>query len=190
MRTSIERRTLPYHPIRWKCLVDSISCLLVSLFCLIFSLTTTMFEHCPLLQPYLQNNSIDEIFDIFRQYKTKVPVCGAILLNPGLDKVRGSDRFSMLLMDDPNTSVSVGEGLAFSIKLGISKRKNKRERARNRMCKERGKLRFWFKIQPNSFFHKQGSGGNRLHHPSWWGYRSRFHRIHKGRTESPIVYCN
>jgi 8-oxo-dGTP pyrophosphatase MutT (NUDIX family) len=45
-----------------------------------------VFEHCPLLQPYLADHSIDEIFASFTHYKTRVPVCGAILLNTTLDK--------------------------------------------------------------------------------------------------------
>lgn len=45
-----------------------------------------MFEHCALLRPYLAEHSIDEIFASFTHYKTRVPVCGAILLNTALDK--------------------------------------------------------------------------------------------------------
>jgi len=45
-----------------------------------------MFEHCPLLRPYLAEHSIDEILASFAHYKTRVPVCGAILLNTTLDK--------------------------------------------------------------------------------------------------------
>ncbi|KAL6046514.1 mRNA-decapping enzyme subunit 2 [Balamuthia mandrillaris] len=45
-----------------------------------------MFEACPLLSPYLATHSIDEIMASFTHYKTRVPVCGAIVVNPSLDK--------------------------------------------------------------------------------------------------------
>lgn len=45
-----------------------------------------VFEHCPILRPYLVDHSIEEILASFTHYKTRVPVCGAILLNSTLDK--------------------------------------------------------------------------------------------------------
>eukprot|EP01103_Thecamoeba_quadrilineata_P016683 TRINITY_DN5637_c0_g1_i2.p1 TRINITY_DN5637_c0_g1~~TRINITY_DN5637_c0_g1_i2.p1 ORF type:complete len:332 (+),score=43.18 TRINITY_DN5637_c0_g1_i2:58-1053(+) len=43
-----------------------------------------MFKHCPILQPYA--NATDTILANFKNYKIRVPVCGAILLNPSLEK--------------------------------------------------------------------------------------------------------
>ncbi|EFA81400.1 mRNA-decapping enzyme 2 [Heterostelium album PN500] len=52
--------------------------------------TKVFFHHCPFLKPH--KNQVEEILKQFSQYKTRVPVYGAIILNPGLDKalfVRG-----------------------------------------------------------------------------------------------------
>lgn len=46
--------------------------------------TALMFNRCPLLQSYAIRH--DETFDYFMQYKTSVPVCGAIMLNTRMDK--------------------------------------------------------------------------------------------------------
>lgn len=48
-----------------------------------------LFRTCPPLQ-HLANDH-DRAFDQFMQYKTRVPVCGAIMLNETWDKVRISD---------------------------------------------------------------------------------------------------
>jgi mRNA-decapping enzyme subunit 2 len=44
-----------------------------------------IFAHCPLLAPY--RSKVDAHTQSFYQYKTSVPVCGAIILNETLDKV-------------------------------------------------------------------------------------------------------
>ncbi|KAJ2856586.1 mRNA-decapping enzyme subunit 2 [Coemansia erecta] len=44
-----------------------------------------MFKHCPLLSQWAHNS--EAAYQNFLDYKFKVPVCGAILLNPTLDKV-------------------------------------------------------------------------------------------------------
>jgi mRNA-decapping enzyme subunit 2 len=44
-----------------------------------------IFAHCPLLAPY--RSKVDSHTLSFYQYKTSVPVCGAIILNETLDKV-------------------------------------------------------------------------------------------------------
>lgn len=44
-----------------------------------------IFSHCPLLAPY--RSKVDAHTQSFYQYKTSVPVCGAIILNETLDKV-------------------------------------------------------------------------------------------------------
>ncbi|KAI8914515.1 Dcp2, box A domain-containing protein [Gorgonomyces haynaldii] len=43
------------------------------------------FKHCPLLRHWTKD--FDGAFQKFMQYKTSVPVCGAILLNPDLSKI-------------------------------------------------------------------------------------------------------
>jgi len=43
-----------------------------------------VFEHVPLLRRYAGH--VDTIFQKFLDYKFKVPVCGAAILSPGMDK--------------------------------------------------------------------------------------------------------
>ncbi|RKP14875.1 DCP2-domain-containing protein [Piptocephalis cylindrospora] len=43
------------------------------------------FRHCPLLAPWREGH--EEAYEAFLQYKYRVPVCGAILLNSTLDRV-------------------------------------------------------------------------------------------------------
>lgn len=45
-----------------------------------------LFRECPLLHRWRDDH--EEAFTQFMQYKTRVPVCGAIMLNDSLDKVR------------------------------------------------------------------------------------------------------
>lgn len=45
-----------------------------------------MFNACPLLQQWSHDH--ETVFTTFMQYKTRVPVCGAIMLNAAWDKVR------------------------------------------------------------------------------------------------------
>ncbi|KAJ1991865.1 mRNA-decapping enzyme subunit 2 [Coemansia sp. RSA 1358] len=44
-----------------------------------------MFRHCPLLSQWAHDS--EAAYQTFLEYKFKVPVCGAIILNPNLDKV-------------------------------------------------------------------------------------------------------
>lgn len=43
-----------------------------------------LFEFCPILKPFY--NSIHLLLECYNHYKTRVPVCGAIILNPAMDK--------------------------------------------------------------------------------------------------------
>lgn len=45
-----------------------------------------LFRECPLLHRWRDDH--EEAFTQFMQYKTRVPVCGAIMLNDSMDKVR------------------------------------------------------------------------------------------------------
>jgi hypothetical protein len=44
-----------------------------------------LFQACPLLRGWSHEH--EKAFDDFMRYKTRVPVCGAIMLNPACDKV-------------------------------------------------------------------------------------------------------
>lgn len=44
-----------------------------------------IFHHCPSLQPYA--SGVSSIYKDFKDYKSSVPVCGCILLNPKMTKV-------------------------------------------------------------------------------------------------------
>lgn len=48
------------------------------------TLLSAVFEHCPVLMPY--RHEVDDILTRWKSYKTQVPVYGAIMLNPALDK--------------------------------------------------------------------------------------------------------
>jgi hypothetical protein len=44
-----------------------------------------LFHACPLLKQWSHEH--ETAFENFMRYKTRVPVCGAIMVNPGWDKV-------------------------------------------------------------------------------------------------------
>ncbi len=50
------------------------------------SFSAKIFETCPLLQSWKDYH--ETAFKHFMEYKVRVPVCGAIILNETLDKVR------------------------------------------------------------------------------------------------------
>jgi len=68
-------------------LTSVVWCVCFSLPPFLFLSRPIVFNHCPLLQPFLNDFSVDEIYSKFSAYKTQVPVCGAILLTPDLKKV-------------------------------------------------------------------------------------------------------
>ena len=51
-----------------------------------------LFHACPLLHQWSHDH--EQAFTTFMQYKTRVPVCGAIMLNDTMEKV---SRFSLLM---------------------------------------------------------------------------------------------
>jgi hypothetical protein len=63
-----------------------------------------LFHACPLLQQW--SHAHEEIYHNFMQYKTKVPVCGAIMLNDAMDKVCIFWK-SSVLCSDPEIMLSV-----------------------------------------------------------------------------------
>jgi hypothetical protein len=83
-----------------------------------------LFHACPLLHQWSHDH--EQAFNTFMQYKTRVPVCGAIMLNDALEKVRAYDRPSRFASSFVFRLVCIGEGLAVILGLGFSKRENKR----------------------------------------------------------------
>lgn len=77
--------------------------------------TTMMFDNCPVLQHW---NSA-EAFKQFMAYKTKVPVCGAIMLNETWDKVRPCVYIAVYLAH-ALISVRARQGLEILFWLGFS----------------------------------------------------------------------
>ena len=53
-----------------------------------------LFHACPLLHQW--SNDHEQAFNNFMQYKTRVPVCGAIMLNDTLEKVRSYPAIVMI----------------------------------------------------------------------------------------------
>lgn len=55
------------------------------------SFAKKIFEHCPLLQELQasssSSNAFQELFETYSNYKSKIPVCGCILMNPSLTKI-------------------------------------------------------------------------------------------------------
>jgi hypothetical protein len=54
-----------------------------------------VFRHCDLLHPYVDR--VEEIFANWKSYKQKVPVYGAILLNPEMTQARRNTLVSLSL---------------------------------------------------------------------------------------------
>ncbi len=52
-----------------------------------------LFHACPLLHQWSDDH--EQAFNTFMQYKTRVPVCGAIMLNDTMEKV---SYFTLLMM--------------------------------------------------------------------------------------------
>jgi mRNA-decapping enzyme subunit 2 len=77
-----------------------------------------IFHHCPSLQPYA--SGVSSIYKDFKEYKSSVPVCGCILINPKLTKVvmvmgYGSKSWSFprgkINKDEPPSSCALREVL-------------------------------------------------------------------------------
>ena len=62
-----------------------------------------LFEACPVL--YQWSHDHEQAFNKFLQYKTRVPVCGAIMLNDAMDKV--FPVFYFVCYNKPSISYSV-----------------------------------------------------------------------------------
>lgn len=76
------------------------------------------------------------------QYKTRVPVCGAIMLNDTWDKVglrSGSTCTSHLRKGCFLTAVRPGQGLEIVCRMGFPEREDQRAGTQASMCNPRGK---------------------------------------------------
>ena len=87
-----------------------------------------LFHACPLLAHWAKDH--DQKFASFMQYKTRVPVCGAIMLNDTWDKVRRStntsDSLAYVRLVLPPTAVHPSEGVEIISGVGIPKGQNQR----------------------------------------------------------------
>jgi hypothetical protein len=86
-----------------------------------------MFFHaCPLLERWRGDH--DGAFDHFMRYKTRVPVCGAIMLNDAWDKVKIL-LFSYECISSGCVIGGAGERLEVFFGMGFPKREDQPERA-------------------------------------------------------------
>ena len=90
--------------------------------------SSIFFKSCPLLRQWSAEH--EQYFNTFMQYKTRVPVCGAIMLNDTWDKVRRStntsDSLAYVKLVLPPTAVHLSEGVEIISGVGIPKGKNQR----------------------------------------------------------------
>lgn len=98
-----------------------------------------LFHACPLLQQWRHDH--EEAFKHFMQYKTRVPVCGAIMLNDAMDKVIWP-LFHPSLILSTFQPVCSRERLEVVIQLGFSQRQDKWNRATCVVCGSRGIFRY------------------------------------------------
>lgn len=94
-----------------------------------------LFEACPVLNQWSHDH--EQAFNKFLQYKTRVPVCGAIMLNDAMDKVFPFFIFILWVLINPHT-VCACQRMEIIIWLGLSKRQNKRNRTPAHLRNTRG----------------------------------------------------
>lgn len=78
-----------------------------------------LFRACPLIEHWSVDH--EKAFEHFMQYKTRVPVCGAIMLNAAYDKV-GSNAFTSTRKLMQRCSVCPGQRMEVFIRMGFSQR--------------------------------------------------------------------
>ena len=100
------------------------------------SFSEALFHACPLLAHLADDH--DKSFSSFMKYKTRVPVCGAIMLNDAWDKVVSLSCGNELNAYVRATAVRTGQGLEILSRMGFSKREDQRARAKASMCYPRG----------------------------------------------------
>jgi hypothetical protein len=78
-----------------------------------------LFQACPLLHQWSHDH--EQAFNTFMQYKTRVPVCGAIMLNDTWEKVRRLRCSAIGSWLTRSLSVYPCKGVEVVFWLGISK---------------------------------------------------------------------
>ena len=97
-----------------------------------------LFEACPVL--YQWSHDHEQAFNKFLQYKTRVPVCGAIMLNDAMDKVFPYFLFLFCgFLHHLSYKVRTCQRMEIIIWLGLSKRENQRNRTPAYLRNTRGK---------------------------------------------------
>jgi hypothetical protein len=84
------------------------------------------FQACPLLERWRGDH--DGAFDHFMRYKTRVPVCGAIMLNDAWDKVQLLLRFVEIIDVKLRVAGGACEGLEVFFRMGFPEREDQSER--------------------------------------------------------------
>lgn len=85
-----------------------------------------LFHACPLLHQWSHDH--EQAFTTFMQYKTRVPVCGAIMLNDTWEKVCILPFGWIFAYRDARSKVRSGERLEIIFRMGLSERQNQRGR--------------------------------------------------------------
>jgi mRNA-decapping enzyme subunit 2 len=85
------------------------------------------------------------------RYKTRVPVCGAIMLNDTWDKVKIHIVLLWIHQLRPRGSGGAGERLEVFFGMGFPKREDQSERASSWVCRARGTPDF-FRLRPTSWY--------------------------------------
>lgn len=81
-----------------------------------------LFHACPLLHQWSHDH--EQAFNTFMQYKTRVPVCGAIMLNETWEKVCRTRTHPDILTSRP-VLVHSCEGMEIFIGMGLSQGQDK-----------------------------------------------------------------
>ena len=97
-----------------------------------------LFHVCPLLKHWGDDH--EQTFQNFLNYKTRVPVCGAIMLNETWDKVRGH-HVGLSAESDGTPVGSSCQGLEVHISLELAEREDQRAGAATQMRCARGAFR-------------------------------------------------
>lgn len=77
-----------------------------------------LFHACPLLRQWSHDH--EQAFNTFMQYKTRVPVCGAIMLNDTWEKVCPFCRHDPMSWAHCAVSVRACQGMEIIVWVGVS----------------------------------------------------------------------
>lgn len=96
-----------------------------------------LFHACPLLHQWSHDH--EQAFNNFMQYKTRVPVCGAIMLNDTWEKVGVLAHLLGLIPFPIRGLVYSCQGLEIIVRLGFPQGEDKRRRTRAQLRDTRGR---------------------------------------------------